>query len=110
MNELTINDYRHINNLKEILKKKFGTLIYQIYCYGSRITEHKEDADFDILIITSTKIDWREQEQIFDAIFDYGIENEILFDKKFMSKEEFEESLSEVPFVKNVKSYGFAVL
>jgi len=50
--------------LKEILKNKFGELVSEIYCYGSRITDKKLDSDFDILIITSKAIDWKKQRVI----------------------------------------------
>ncbi|MGE5353531.1 MAG: hypothetical protein ACM3S2_19980 [Ignavibacteriales bacterium] len=40
MNTLIETDYQHALNVKARLKEKFGDLIYQMYCYGSRGTHH----------------------------------------------------------------------
>ena|SRR3972149_11159842 len=109
MNTLTNTDYQHIINVKAILKEKFGDLIHQIYCYGSRVYEQRQDTDFDLLIVTSEKIDWREEDKISSAIFDYGIDNDIVFDNRYFSKEEFENTYKHMPFIEEVKSYGIAV-
>jgi predicted nucleotidyltransferase len=109
MNKLTEQDHIHITNLKKILKEKFGDLIDRIYCYGSRVYAQKEDADFDILIVTSKKLNSGEKDLITEVIFHYGLENDIFFDYKFFSKEDFDYIHEEMPFIKNVKTYGLVV-
>jgi hypothetical protein len=109
MNTLTSTDYQHAITVKTILQEKFRDLIYQIYCYGSRTTKQTQDTDFDLLIITTQKIDWRIEDEISSVIFSYGVDNDILFDTKYFSKEEFEITYSFMPFIKEVKSYGVAI-
>jgi predicted nucleotidyltransferase len=108
-NKLTQQDYINIINLKKLLKEKFGDLIQQIYCFGSRVYAQKEDADFDILVVTKTRINWRKRDKIFEIIFKFELENELFFDAKFFSKEDFDIIHKEMPFIKSVKSYGIKV-
>jgi len=105
---LSKKDLRIIKELKLILKGK-SPLIDQIYCYGSRILSHNEDADFDILTVTSTKINWEEEQRIYSETFRYGIDNDIQFDVKFFSSEELNTTYRPMPFIKNVLSYGISV-
>ena len=109
MNNLAKTDYQHAIKVKEVLEKMFKDVISQIYCYGSKVTLQTQDTDFDLLILTKTKIDWRLEDEISSAIFNYGIENDILFDTKYFSKEEFETTYSFMPFIKEVKSYGISI-
>jgi hypothetical protein len=109
MNHIDKRDFELITVLKTILVNNFPALVVQIYGYGSRITLGKQDSDFDIVVITSRKIDWIEKSKLFEIIFDYGIENNIIFDTRFFSFEEFEIIYSEMPLIKNVRTYGIAV-
>jgi hypothetical protein len=106
---LTDTDYQHALNVKAMLNEKFGDLISQIYCYGSRVSEQRQDTDFDILIVTNRKIDWKEERVIYKEIFRLGLEKDIQFDVKFFSSEEINHIYRQMPFLKNVLSYGIAV-
>jgi DNA polymerase sigma len=109
MNQINESDFELITGLKKILVENFPALVVQIYGYGSRITLGKQDSDFDVVVITSRKIDWTEKSKLFEIIFDYGIENNIIFDTRFFSIEEFDTLYSEMPLIKNVRTYGIAV-
>lgn len=109
MNRLTDKDYQHALNIKALLGEKFGNLIYKVYCYGSRVTEQKQDTDFDLIIITSEKVDWQVEDRISDVLFYYGLEHDILFDDRCFSKDEFEDKYKYMPFISEVKSYGIAI-
>jgi hypothetical protein len=106
MKTLLQNDYRHILKIKSDLNKRFGDLIYQIYCYGSRVSEQRQDTDFDVVIVTSEKIDWKKEDEISDILYYYGIKHDILFDIRFFSREEFEVKYYFMPFIKEVKQTG----
>jgi len=107
--ELTAKDYQIASDLKKQLLNQYGSLIEQIYCYGSRVYAKKDDADFDILIVTKRKIDWREERVIYKDIFKLGLEKDIQFDVKFFSSEEVNYTYKQMPFLKNVLSYGITV-
>lgn len=109
MNTLIETDYQHALKVKELLKEKFGDLIYQIYCYGSRVTEQRQDTDFDLIIVTSEKVDWRKEDEISDVLYYYGLKHDILFDDRCFSKDEFENKYKYMPFIVEVKSYGIAI-
>lgn len=108
-NELSQKDFEVAKELKSQLFSKYGTLIEQIYCYGSRVYAQREDTDFDILIVTNRKIDWQEERVIYKDVFRFGLEKDIQFDVKFFSSEEINHTLKQMPFLKNVLSYGIAV-
>ena len=107
--ELKAKDYQIIVNLKKQLLIKYGSLIEQIYCYGSRVYAKKDDTDFDILIVTNRKINWQEERVIYKDIFKLGLEKDVQFDIKFFSSEEVNYTYKQMPFLKNVLSYGIAV-
>ncbi len=109
MQKLNKKDYKHAKEIKKLLQKKFGSIIEEIYCYGSKVKYQKEDADFDILIVTSKKINWKKQKEIFSILYNYEIQNNLFLDTRYFSKNEFHYLFSESPFVKNVKSYGVAI-
>jgi hypothetical protein len=107
--KLNSKDYKIATDLKNQLLSKYGSLIEKIYCYGSRVYAQKEDTDFDILIVTNRKIDWQEERIIYKGIFKLGLENDVQFDVKFFSFEEVNSTYKQMPFLKNVLSYGIAV-
>lgn len=108
-NTLTQRDFEIASELKAQLFGKYGSLIEQIYCYGSRVYAQREDTDFDILIVTNRKIDWQEERVIYKDIFRLGLDKDIQFDVKFFSSEEVNHTFKQMPFLKNVLSYGIAV-
>ena len=106
--KLNPKDHQTVSDLKIDLLRKRGSFIESIYCYGSRVYAGIEDTDFDILIITQRKIDWREERKIYKDIFRFGLERDIQFDVKFFSSEEVNLTYRQMPFLKNVLSYGIA--
>jgi len=109
MHTLNVQDRTIITLLKEQLKEKYGTLIDSVICYGSRVTYRKKDGDFDILILTSKKVNWQTENEISKQIINYGIRNDIVFDPKFYSKDEFENTLQALPFVKSIKAVNVII-
>ncbi|MFA4923138.1 MAG: hypothetical protein WC557_02975 [Ignavibacteriaceae bacterium] len=103
MNKLTDEDQIHINAIKSLLLQKYEGLIISIYCYGSRVTQNVKDTDFDILLLTKTKIDWKTEYEMSQIIVRYGIYHDIVFDPQFMCKDEFELKQAKFPYVQNVK-------
>lgn len=108
MNTLSDIDRQHVLNIKGLLRKRFGSLVYRMYCYDARAIE-PELTYFDLIIITSEKIDWRMEDKITDAIYYYAMEHNITFDQRFFSRDEFENKYKNAPFITEVKSEGIAV-
>ncbi|MCX8010830.1 MAG: hypothetical protein N3A61_06745 [Ignavibacteria bacterium] len=98
-------DIKLISELKNLLNEKFDNLIEKIYCYGSRITENKQETDFDIIIITKKGIDWCLEDKIDSEIIRFGIENDILFDAQIFSAEKFLR-YSYIPYLSNAIKLG----
>lgn len=102
-------DKRHIEILKHHLNNRFSSLIERIYFFGSRVTKDKKDADYDILIVTDKKVDWKLRDEIIDFIYDYEVENDIVFDIHIFSRVEFDEKDSLYPLIQSVKEHGVEI-
>lgn len=107
--QLSQKDIQIASELKNLLNNKYGTLIEQIYCYGSRVYAQRENTDFDMLLVTQRKIDWKEERVIYKDIFRFGLDKDVQFDVKFFSSEEVNLTYRQMPFLKNVLSYGIAI-
>ncbi len=47
----------------------------EIWLFGSRARgDNRPDSDWDIIILVDKELNYKQQEKIFDPIFDYGIE------------------------------------
>ena len=103
---LTKKDKALALQVKEILINKFGDLIAGIYCYGSRVTKNKSDSDFDVVILTNKKLDWKEQRKIKNEIYEIGIDSDIVFDPKVVEQKEFLEKNTIYPFYRSVTETG----
>lgn len=109
MNNLSETDQRHIQIIKSQLTRKYGDLIDRIYCYGSRVEKQTQDTDFDVLIITREKIDWRKEDEISYVLYLYGLENDLLFDTMYFSAEEFDIKYPYMPLIENVRRTGVLI-
>jgi hypothetical protein len=98
-----------IEKLKLVLSHKFPDIINEIIVYGSRGIKNKLDADFDFTIITNRKIGWQEQRSIKNVIYDYGIDNDIVFDPKIFSLQELNAEKSSFTFKNRIKNSGIRV-
>lgn len=92
--------------LKLILNQKFPNTIKNIIVYGSRGIQNKSDADLDFTIITNRKVGWQEQHLIKDVIFNFGIDNDVVFDPKIFSLQELNAEKSRFTFKNKIKNFG----
>lgn len=103
---MTTQDKILINRLKEILTKKFPDIVSDIIVYGSRITKDKINSDFDLIIITSKKIDWKKQREIKNDIYEFGIESDVVFDPKVFCYTDLNNNFKHLPFFKSIEKTG----
>lgn len=109
MKKLTVQDYNHIRTVKSLLTEKYGGLIHKIICFGSRVSRQVRDTDFDVLIVTSSKVDWRKEDEISEVFYLYGLEHDILFHCIFYSREEYEVKYSYIPLITEVNATGLVI-
>jgi len=76
-----------------------------VYLYGSSARgSRKPDSDYDILVLTDTELDWREQTLVREKVFDIEIERGPVICLLFKSKEDWNSPFSRVsPFHKEVE-------
>lgn len=98
-----------IDKLKLVLNHKFPDIINEIIVYGSRSSNNKLDADLDFTIITNRKLGWQEQHLIKDVIYNFGIDNDIVFDPKIFSLQEINVGKSRFAFRNKVKNLGIRI-
>lgn len=95
-----------VKRLKQLLKEKYPEIFLDIIVYGSRVTKGKADSDFDLIIITTKKIDWRKQREIKNEIYEIGIESDVVFDPKVFCSYELSHKFKNHPFFKSVNQTG----
>jgi|WetSurMetagenome_2_1015567.scaffolds.fasta_scaffold248419_2 hypothetical protein len=106
---MKIDDKILLTNLKKLLLKKFELNILNVIGYGSRVHKNKSDADLDIIIVTNEKLSWVIQRVIKMYIYNYGIDNDVVFDPKFYTNNEIKSSLSNLPLIKEVNRTGITL-
>ena len=94
-----------VTKIKEILNCQSKNLIEDIYCYGSRISDRNKNSDFDLVLITKKNLDWKKEYQYSKIIIDFGIDNDIVFDPQFISKNDFKK-YSFHPYIQEVINTG----
>ena len=98
-----------VDKLKLVLSNKFPDMIDELIVYGSRGIKNKLDADLDLTIITNRKIGWQEQRSIKSVIYNFGIDNDIVFDPKIFSLHELNAEKSTFTFKNKIKNSGIRV-
>jgi hypothetical protein len=68
---LSLEDLDLISKIKQILNSKSKNLIEEIYFYGSRISQNNKNSDFDIVLVTKKKLDWKKEYEYSKSIIDF---------------------------------------
>jgi hypothetical protein len=106
---MKIDDKILLINLKKLLLKEFGGIVLNVIGYGSRINKNKSDADLDLIIVSNQKLNWILQRNIKMSIYNYGIDNDVVFDPKLYTNDELKSSLRNLPYLKEVNRTGITV-
>ncbi|MCF8242564.1 MAG: nucleotidyltransferase domain-containing protein [Melioribacteraceae bacterium] len=99
------NDLKIVKEIKKKLIHDYSGLIEHVIFHGSRLRE-KKDSDLDLLIIVSKKINWQKESEIFSIIYEFGLKYNIVFDPKFITRNDFENEHKNMPFIQSVRSHG----
>lgn len=97
-----------IKELKDMLLKKFN-FISEVILFGSQASgKAPEGSDYDILIIVSHDISWRQQREIVDEIYLIDLKYNILTDVKIISEPELNMLRGKQPFIQSALKEGIA--
>jgi len=72
-----------------MLKKQYP--VERVILFGSKARgDYDEHSDIDILVITSRSLHWKEEKAIVEALFEVGMEYDVIFSPLFASSDEWE--------------------
>lgn len=103
------NEREGIEAAVKRLKREFP--VDKIVLFGSKARgDFDEHSDVDLLLITSRPLHWKEEKAVIDALFEVGMEYDLIFSPLFASKEEWEGALfKKFPIYKEISKDGAIV-
>jgi len=83
----------------------------KIILFGSKARGDSDQySDIDILLITSRQLNWREEKQVVESLYDIGLKHDVIFSPLFASSGEWEEEVfRQFPIYKEIVSEGAVV-
>ena len=92
-----------------VLKKQFP--VQRVILYGSKARgDYDKHSDVDLLLITSRSLHWKEEKAIVGALFDIGMEYDVIFSPLFASGDEWEGGIfMEFPIYREITRDGAIV-
>ena len=95
-----------MKELKEGLRNKFN-FVSDVILFGSQTTGKAfEFSDYDILVIVSHPISWRQRREISDEIYSVDLKYNILTDVKIISEPELKTLRGKQPFIQHAIKEG----
>ncbi len=95
-----------MKELKEGLQNKFN-FVSEVILFGSQATGKAfEFSDYDILVIVSHPISWRQRREIADEIYSIDLKYNILTDVKIISEPELKTLKGKQPFIQHALQEG----
>ena len=95
-----------MKELKKDLQNKFS-FVSDVILFGSQATGKAfEFSDYDILVIVSHPISWRQRREISDEIYSIDLKYNILTDVKIISEPELKTLRGKQPFIQNAIQEG----
>jgi predicted nucleotidyltransferase len=92
-----------------MLKSQFS--VEKVILFGSKARrDYDEHSDIDLLLITSRRLHWKEEKAAVEALFDIGMEYDVLFSPLFASADEWDGGLfTEFPIYDEIIKDGAIV-
>ena len=94
----------------KMLKSEFS--VSKVILFGSKARgDHDEHSDIDLLVVASKLLHWKEEKAIIGALFDIGIQYNVIFSPLFTFSDEWEEGIfTEFPVYQEISRDGAVVL
>ena len=104
------NESEAIEAAIRMLKSEFS--VSKVILFGSKARgDHDEHSDFDLLVVASKLLHWKEEKAIVGALFDIGMEYDVIFSPLFTSVDEWENGIfTEFPVYQEISRDVAAVL
>jgi predicted nucleotidyltransferase len=103
------NESEAIEAAIRMLKSEFS--VSKIILFGSKARgDHDEHSDIDLLVVASKLLHWKEEKAIVGALFDIGMEYDVIFSPLFTSVDEWENGIfTEFPVYQEISRDGAVV-
>jgi len=104
------NESEAIEAAIRMLKSEFS--IVKVILFGSKARgDYDEHSDIDLLVVASRLLHWKEEKAIIGALFDIGMEYNVIFSPLFTFSDEWEEGIfTEFPVYQEILQDGAVVL
>ena len=104
------NESEAIDAAIKMLKSEFS--VSKVILFGSKARgDHDEHSDIDLLVVASKLLHWKEEKAIIGALFDIGMEYNVIFSPLFTSVDEWENGIfTEFPVYQEISRDGAVVL
>ena len=104
------NESEAIEAAIRMLKSEFS--VSKVILFGSKARgDHDEHSDIDLLVVGSKLLHWKEEKAIVGALFDIGMEYDVIFSPLFTSIDEWENGIfTEFPVYQEISRDGAVVL
>jgi len=104
------NESKAIEAAIRMLKSEFS--VSKVILFGSKARgDHDEHSDIDLLVVASKLLHWKEEKAIVGALFDIGMEYDVIFSPLFTSVDEWENGIfTEFPVYQEISRDGAVVL
>lgn len=102
-----MNENDLVNDLKELIEKKFGNIVNRVMLFGSRAKgNNRSDSDYDILVIVNKTASWQLEQEILEICYDIELQNEIFIDLSVLSESDLSTPKGRQPFIADAFSSG----
>ena len=104
------NESEAIEAAIRMLKSEFS--VSKVILFGSKARgDHDEHSDIDLLVVASKLLHWKEEKAIVGALFDIGMEYNVIFSPLFTSVDEWENGMfTKFPVYQEISRDGAVVL
>jgi predicted nucleotidyltransferase len=94
----------------KMLKSEFSVI--KVILFGSKARgDHDEYSDIDLLVVASRLLHWKAEKAIIGALFDIGMEYNVIFSPLFTFSDEWENGIfTEFPVYQEILQDGAVVL
>ena len=104
------NERAAVKTATKMLETRFP--VVKVILFGSKARgDHDEHSDIDLLVIASRLLHWKEEKAIVEALFDIGMEYDVIFSPLFTFSDEWEKGIfKEFPVYQEISQDGAMIL